>query len=214
MIDEHPPRFAEDEDMARARTFWTEHGRPIVFGAVLGLAGIFGFNYWNHYQQQQSEKASSLYLQIAAQEEISAAQEIAGILRSRHPESVYAVLGSFSLARMQVEQGDLAEAAETLRWIPEHTEDAGLLHVFRIRLAALLLALDSPEEVLSLLSNRENRGFESRYQELMGDAYALRNAQGDIERARTAYRNSMDALPDYSQSGSIIKVKLDNLGDG
>lgn len=214
MIDEHPPRFAEDEDMARARSFWTEHGKPIVFGAVLGLAGIFGYNYWDHYQQQQAEKASSLYFQITAQAEVPAAQEIAGILKARHPESAYAVLGSLALARMQVEQGDLAGAAETLGWIREHTEDSGLLHVTRIRLAALLLAMDSPEEVLSLLSDIPGQSFESRYEELMGDAYALRNAQGDLERARTAYENSISALPAGSESRTLIKLKLDNLGNG
>lgn len=214
MIEEHPARFAEDEDMARARAFWNEHGKPIVFGAVLGLAGIFGFNYWNHYQQQQAEAASSLYLRITTQETIPAAQDIAGQLKDQYPGSVYAVLGSFALAKQQVEQGSLTDAVTTLRWVLEHTEDVGFLHVARIRLATLLLALDSPEEVLALLSNIEGQTFEARYQELMADAFALRNAAGDLDRARAGYRNSIEALPEPSEIKSLIKMKLDNLGAG
>ena len=38
--------MAEDEDVAKLKTWWKEYGLTIVAGAVLGLGGIAGWNAW------------------------------------------------------------------------------------------------------------------------------------------------------------------------
>lgn len=61
MVDENKPQFAEDSELERAKSLWKENGRSIIVGLSVGLASVFGYNYWQGYQQEQAESASILF---------------------------------------------------------------------------------------------------------------------------------------------------------
>ena len=90
MADEKYPQFSESDDMARARAFWKESGKSIVFGISLGLAGIVGFNFWKYHEESQGEQASSLYQQVLSGTGYSDAQTASETLKMEFGDTVYA----------------------------------------------------------------------------------------------------------------------------
>ena len=213
MAEEKKLHFAEDDDVARAKAFWKENGKPIMAGIVIGLGGIVGFNYWQSYQQYQGESASQLYDQIRPGVDAINAMTVAGELKEEFSSSEYASLGAFTLARVFVDEGKLELAAEELKWVAENSVDPGLQHISRVRLASVYLALENPQQVLDLLNGIDGESFAARYHELMGDAYALRGTSGDSGKARNEYQQSMEQLPDYSGQSELIRLKMENLGN-
>ncbi len=87
MAEEKKLHFAEDDDVARAKAFWKENGKPIIAGIVIGLSGIVGFNYWQSYQQYQGESASQLYDQIRPGVDAINAMTVAGELKEEFSSS-------------------------------------------------------------------------------------------------------------------------------
>ena len=212
MAEEKSIQFAEDEDVARARAFWQDNGKSIVTGVVLGLAGIVGFNYWQGYEQHQGESASLLFDQTRDGVDAIAALTVGEELKENHGSTVYAAMGAFSLARIFVEEGKYDVAAAELQWVLDNSEDAGMQHIARLRLASIYLAQERYDDVLGLLTASETGAFTSRYSELLGDAHAGRNGDGDVERARGLYAQSLDNLSQNSANAAAIQLKLDNLG--
>ena len=57
---------SEEEQVDKLKKWWDSNGKQIIAGAVLGLAGIFGGNYYADYQDSQALNARALYLSYAS----------------------------------------------------------------------------------------------------------------------------------------------------
>ncbi len=213
MAEDRLPKFAEDDDVARARAFWNENGKSIMAGILIGLGGIVGFNYWNSYQQNHGEDASVLFDKLRSGQENIDLSSIADELKENYQSTAYADLAAFAMAKHYVENGELDAAAAELNWVIENAKDAGIMHISRLRLASVLLAQQKPEKTLEILTAVEKSSFASRYHELAGDAYVLRGQDGDSKLADNEYRKSLDTLPAGSSNAGLIQLKLDNLGE-
>jgi len=204
-------KLADDDDLARARVFWHEWGKPIVIAIALGLGGIGSFNYWQNYQVQNSESASSLYDQVLSSEDADSARASLDTLKNEYSSLAYSQLAALLMTRLLIEEDRVDEAATELRWAVEHSNDEKITHIARLRLSAAMLSLGQYDEVLNLIAGIDGNVFGARYQELLGDAYALRNRNGDIELARKAYQASLDAENDFFNRQEFVRAKLDNL---
>ncbi len=214
MAEEPKPQFAEDEDLERAKAFWNENGRSIIAGIVLGVGAIGGYNGWQYWQKNQGENASTLF-QNMQDESITfeAAKGLADDLVSDYGKTPYAIHAALLMAKRAVEAEDLDEAANRLQWASDNAEDHGLKHIAGVRLALVHLAKGDPDAVLQLASESKasepgGRQFASRYAELRGDAYVMKQ---DTEAARKAYHESLDALTPGATNRSLLQLKLDNL---
>ena len=210
MADDKLPQFSEDDDLARARAFWKSNGKSIIFGIGLGLAGIAGFNFWQSYEKSQGESASTLYDRVLSSENTDIAIGVGDDLKSQFGDSVYAVLGAFSAAKSLVEEKNYDGASSQLQWVLQNSDDQGILHIARLRLAAVYIANDQAQLALDTLELEDAGGFSARYQELRGDAYVKRNQDGDLALAKTEYENSLESA-DETVNPALIKLKLDNL---
>ena len=56
---------SEEEQVDKIKKWWNSNGKQIIAGAVIGLAGVFGWNYYNDYQDNQALNARTLYLNYA-----------------------------------------------------------------------------------------------------------------------------------------------------
>lgn len=204
-------KLADDDDLVRARVLWHEWGKPIVVAVALGLAGIGGFHYWQHYQTQHSESASLLYDQVLNGEDADSTREDLETLKNEYSSLAYSQLAAMLMARLLIEEDRVDEAATELRWAVEHSSDEKITHIARLRLSAVMLSVGDYDEALNLIVGADREVFQSRYQELLGDAYALRNQNGDMELAREAYQASLDAGNDYFNRQEFVRAKLDNL---
>ncbi|WP_423909837.1 YfgM family protein [Candidatus Spongiihabitans sp.] len=220
MAEDKLPQFAEDDNVVRARAFWNENGKSIVAGVIIGLGGIVGFNYWKSYQQTEGENASVLFdqLRFGQTDNDIDMGPVADELKEKYSSTAYADLAAFSMAKQFVEKNDLESAAHELNWVMDNSQDSGFRHIARLRLASVVLAQETPDKGLEILAITDKGGFESRYHELTGDAYAQRgqggdNQGGDSERARIEYQKSLETLPVGSSHAGFIQLKLDNVGE-
>lgn len=144
-------------------------------------------------------------------ETVAAINELAEQLMADYDGTPYAVHAAFSLAKFSVDAGDLERAAEVLEWAVDNTgDDDGVLHIARVRLAMVWLALGESESVVALLENQDGAGFAARYYELLGDAHLL---NGDANAAARAYQHSLASQTENSVQRDLLKLKVDNLGE-
>ncbi len=231
------PQFAENAELERAKAWWKKNGRAIVVGVGLGLGSVAGYNYWQSYQQTQAENASLLFGKL--QDAVAAAaidaetktepsndtdtenqnhladpiaapiRTLAEDLMSDYRTTPYATNAALLLAKAAVESDALAQAAQALQWILDNSDDNGMQHIARLRLASVLLAQEQSQAALALLTVEDQGGFSARYHELTGDAHLQ---AGDIDSARSAYQRGLDRLPPTSDEHALLKLKRDNLG--
>ncbi|MBX2867056.1 MAG: tetratricopeptide repeat protein [Acidiferrobacterales bacterium] len=214
MAEEPKPQFAEDEDLERAKAFWNENGRSIIAGIVLGVGAIGGYNGWQYWQKDQGENASTLFENMQDESvSFEAAKGLADDLVSDYGKTPYAIHAALLMAKRAVEADDLDEAAGRLKWATSNAADPGLKHIARIRLAMVHLAKGDADAVLDLASETRTKEvgglqFGSRYAELRGDAYVMK---GDLQAARQAYEQSIEALAPGASNRTLLQLKIDNL---
>ncbi len=200
---------AEEQELEDLKKWWSENGRSIVAGVVLGIAAIVGWRGWEGWQQSQAETASDLHQQAmqaleAGQRERLAA--LAGQLALDYAGTPYAALSGLALARLQVGEGDLDAAAVTLqRVVGDASGEAA--QVARLRLARVQIERGEADAALQVLADDFPLAFAGLAAEVRGDAHF---AAGDADAARAAYnqaRASGAALADAAG----LDIKLNEL---
>ncbi len=203
--------LSEKEQLEQIRDWWKEYGWYLVGGAALGGVLLFGWTRYQSYSQQQVEIASALYDElfeaVADRADVRAAELLAEI-RTEHASSPYADQAALLIASLRLDQQQPEAAIDELRSVLESTDDTELALIVRQRLARLLLHLERYDEVLALLEGLEPSRFSGRFSELRGDVYL---AQGDVDRARTAYMEAYNTEFIEVVDRNLLQMKIDDL---
>jgi predicted negative regulator of RcsB-dependent stress response len=208
MNDKIDIELAEDEDLARAKAWWKENGSSIIGGIVIGTILVFGYNFWQSYQQEHAREVAQLYV------EYSRAGEDSGTLDSllEADDSVaYSQLARLKAAKVATDAGEFETAEQLFISVLDSKTDSGILAITSLRLAMIYLANDKPDEALASLEKYSNSNLplmQARVEELKGDIYMQR---GDIEKARSHFETSVGLLTELRQPLQLIQLKLDNL---
>lgn len=206
--------LSEKEQIEAFRGWWSENGRYVISGIVIGAGLLFGWNYWNDQQREARLAASALYESLLAEvadTDVSAAEEAAQRLYSEFDSTVYALQARLAMSRLYMDVGRDEDAADALRELLAAKSDPEMALVARLRLAKILLYQDKPEEVVSLLDGYRDSAFASRYNETLGDAWV---AQGRIEEATEAYTAALADNPNTpTVDRALIQMKLYDLPD-
>jgi predicted negative regulator of RcsB-dependent stress response len=202
----------DEQQIESLRAWWKENGTSIIFGVALGVAGIFGWRWWQEYETAQAEAASGLFEQMTTasrQSDNKAAESLATRLVEEFPSTGYAVLAKLYQARRSVDAGDLDAAAAHLQWALEQDPDSWLKLELALNLARVRTAQEKYDEALALISVPDAGEFSASYDELRGDIEILR---GNHAAARTAYERAVAASRAKRLDTAILELKLDNLG--
>ena len=198
----------DNEQLDRAHEWWKKNGSAVIGGIVLGLIGVLGINYWQTYQTNKAEAASTLFDQMGQafrdddqENAILTGEDIV----EKYASTPYAASASLYLAKIKVEDKDYAGAKQHLQWVVDNSKSASMIHTAKARLAYLALAENQPEQVLTLLENADASAFEPQYQELLGDAYIALGRSAD---AATAYDKALKGLTDGSPYATILNQKI------
>jgi predicted negative regulator of RcsB-dependent stress response len=201
----------EEEQVEKLKAWLKENGLSIVFGIVIGVGGIGGYNYWVHVQETTAAKASGHFTQMIdalAAEDGEGLQEQADILITDHASTDYALLAHLALARNHVANADFEQAEAALQQVVGSAAQRPLAYVARIRLAAVQLQTEQFEKALTTLAIEFPAQFAALADELRGDIFAM---QGKGEEATEAYRKAQLAEPKPANV-EFLRQKLNDLG--
>ncbi|MFV2056312.1 MAG: YfgM family protein [Thiohalomonadales bacterium] len=203
----------EEEQIEAIKKWWRDNWKALFGGILLGLGLLYGGRAW--FQQKDNYAASAsvefeAMVQAAGSDKKTEAGEFAAKLLGQYTDTPYAVMASFAMAKIKVEEKDLQTAKIHLRWALEHTTRPAFKHIARLRLARVMLAEGGLDEALSQLSNLDTGTYTSSYEELKGDIYL---SKGDVDLARTAYKLALVSMDTSSRGREIVEMKLDDLGE-
>jgi len=108
----------EDEQVEQIKKWWKSNGRQIIAGAVIGLAGIWGWNSYSSYQDQQLLEARALYLNYASDSSNIGAYEK---LSEDFANSSYTDQATLLMAKNLFDEGNYSEALNLIEPLTEHS---------------------------------------------------------------------------------------------
>lgn len=206
--------LSEKEQLDEMRAWWSENGRFVITGVVLGVAIIFGFNQWRSSIENAQTEASNLFEEVMSavgNGDADAAEVAANNLFDNYDRTVYPDQTRLALARLYMDKGRDQDAVDVLRQLIVEEDESELQLVGRLRLAKVLLYQNKADEVIELMEGRNAGGFAARYTEVLGDAYV---ATGDYAAAQTAYLAALTENQSVQTIDSnLIQLKINDLPD-
>ncbi len=196
LLDEH-------EQSERVRNWLRNNGAGLIGGVALGLAVIFGWQWWQNDRQHKKEQANLEYrkaMESIAGKDLKKAEAAVAALGER--DGVYADLAALQLAKAQVDGGQRDAAIATLRAVQP---EPALQTVVTQRLARLLIDAGKHDEALKLIGNATD----SSSLEIRGDALT---AAGKLAEAREAYTKALTSLDVAAPQRRVVELKLTEVG--
>ncbi|MGY3863055.1 MULTISPECIES: YfgM family protein [Aeromonas] len=197
----------EEQQVEVIKEWWKENGTSVIAGTVIGLVGLFGWRYYNQYQQQTMEASSHAYNQVITQlaKGDAAGFEQAEQFVSANKGDSYGELAALQLAAAAVKAGKLDLAAEQLTQVAT-SGDESIRPIAALRLARVLNDQGKADDALAQLGKINSDAFKAQVAEVRGD---ILQKQGKIEEARDAYQAAADA--GGLQGSQELKLKMDDL---
>ncbi|MCC6302341.1 MAG: tetratricopeptide repeat protein [Gammaproteobacteria bacterium] len=203
----------EEEQLEDLKKWWERYRNPLIYGLLAGVVTILGVRAWVAHQGNLAVSASNEYEQLQLESRagnVDAVLTRGGYIIDTYPRTPYAALSAFILAREYVDKGDLPAARTRLEWVIEHAKQPEFVHIARLRLGKLMLAMGEGAQALALLEPVQGDAYAAEYEELKGDIYA---ETGQTAKARQAYELALDKLA-AGADGRMLRIKLDNLDAG
>ncbi|MBW3760401.1 tetratricopeptide repeat protein [Aeromonas jandaei] len=197
----------EEQQVEVIKEWWKENGTSVIAGTVIGLVGLFGWRYYNQYQQQTMEASSHAYNQVITQlaKGDAAGFEQAAQFVSANKGDSYGELAALQLAAAAVKASKLDLAVEQLTQVAT-SGDESIRPIAALRLARVLNDQGKADEALAQLGKINSDAFKAQVAEVRGD---ILQKQGKIEEARDAYQAAADA--GGLQGSQELKLKMDDL---
>ena len=199
----------DDEKVEAIKKWWKENGTAVIAGIGIGLVAVFGWRAWVNHQEQVGQNASLAFEQLlmaASSGQHESAEKQADTLADEHAGTPYAALADLALAKVRVEQDDLAGAAEALRSAIAKAPDPSLATLAAFRLARVLIASDALDEAMTVIELHDDDGaFSADFAGLRGD---IALAKGETADARAAYEAALAGDAGLSR---LIELKLQDL---
>lgn len=203
--------LTQEEQEDRVKEWWKDNGSSVITGCVLGIALVIGVNYWRGSRNTASEQASEIYdtltsAQVSA--EGSDVMNLTSTLKDSYSGTPYASKAALIEAREYVELGQLDNATASLRWAMENTDEAGVVHAARLRLARIEIEQGRLDDAAALLLLDDYQGFDSQYHELQGDIALLNE---DFRGAEEQYSLALERVGNDVGYAAVLTIKRDSL---
>lgn len=198
----------ETDQLEVVRSFFRENGKAILLGIVLGSGGLFGWNYWQTYQENSAAESAAGFYQVSQQ---LAADKADALVEAERfviaNKNVYGVFAALDVAQNLVKNADYENAQRQLEAGLAQTDDINLHSLINLRIARLQMQQQQPDAALQTLSKVSAIGWLAQMQEIRGDILV---AKGDLAAARVAYTEGMQLDPSQAYQ-SLLSIKLNNI---
>jgi len=200
----------EEQQIEQLKDWWKENGTPLLIGAALGLAGFFGWEFWDEqqatYQSSASDQYNALNKQIEAKD-LEQQSQLANAIKKDFSDTAYAALSAFHLAKLAVNKGDFEAATSELNWVISKNIADDMSGIAKIRLARINISLNQAQQAIELLDFEVDSGFYELASLVKGDAYM---ALGKSAEALEAYQTAV-AKGQTSASHPSLKLAIEEL---
>ena len=194
----------EEEQVDKIKKWWNSNGKQIIAGAVLGLAGVFGWNSYGDYQDSQALNSRTLYLSYASDSSNVGAYDK---LIKDHPSSSYADQATLLMAKYLFEAENYSLALEALKPLIS-SENTVIASTAILRSASLYLELREHNKALTILNVDAEEGFSGLFYNLTGDIYL---DLSNNEEAKKYFNLAIENITENSSLTQLIQIKLDDL---
>ena len=203
----------EEENTEFLGSLWDKYKYLIALSLVLFGAGIFGWESWSQNRLSNLQDSADMYESFvnSLNDDDLDQKVLADQIIKKYPNTLYADLVTFHLAKISVEEEDLNKAEEHLMWILQrHDSKWGsdfdpIEATARLRLARVLIANDNSNKALEIINESENMS--SSLHEVKGDA---EEKLGSYTEAKLSYLKALESNQSQSVE-AILKMKLANL---
>lgn len=203
----------EEQQVEALKKWWKDNSKSVIGGVIIGVGVLLGGRAYIQQTHQHVELASASFeamMMDMEQNKNTEAADLGAQILGQYVDTPYAAMASLALAKIKLDEGDLATAKTHLRYALDHSEKDEVKHVVRLRLARLLLTEGKHDEAIQLLNSVEPGVFKSSYEELKGDVYL---ALGKVNEARNAYNIALATLEPTSRNRTFLQMKIDDLGE-
>ena len=194
----------EEEQVEQIKKWWNSNGKQIIAGAVIGLAGIWGWNSYSDYQDKQSLNARSLYLSYASDSNNLGAYDK---LTTDFSSSSYSDQAILLMAKYLFDAGSYAQALGVINPLINNPSSV-IANSAALRTASIHLQLGQHDQALSILEGQSDDGFLGLIYNLMGDIYLDLSNHKDAQKY---YSLAIDNVTINSNLTQLIQIKLDDL---
>jgi hypothetical protein len=173
--------FREVEEEVRQdeyKKLWTRHGNKIIGVALAAVLVVAGLEGWKYYQHTQAEQASVIYLDAVQKANDGKFDDaLAALAAVHHPG--FGQLAKLREGAVLAEKGDIEKAVAAYdAIIAEPTIDKVLSDLARIRQGYLLVDTKTPDELLLKLGmfDKEGNAWRHAAREIFGlSAYRIKD---------------------------------------
>ena len=194
----------EKEQVEQIKKWWNSNAKQIIAGAVIGIAGIWGWNTYSDYQDNQSLNARSLYLSYASDSNNLGAYDR---LTTDFSSSSYSDQAILLMAKYLFDAQSYTQALGVIKPLINNPSSV-IANTAALRAASIHLQLGQHDQALLILAGQSEDGFSGLIYNLMGDIHI---DLGNRSEAQTYYSLAIDNVTKNSNLTQLIQIKLDDL---
>lgn len=209
MVDIIEGYESEEQQVEAIKSWWKKNGNTLIIGAVVGLAGLWGWRFYNESvisnQEATSQAYSDMLLQFEAQEDEKDLESISAFAAD-NADNNYGVLASLLLAKEAVTQKNYELAKTQLVQLQSQNSYEPLNAVINLRLARIQAELGEYEQALATLALISEKRFLAKAYQVKGSVYLQ---QGEVNQARTAFQDAINAS--QGRVDPVLQLQFDDL---
>jgi predicted negative regulator of RcsB-dependent stress response len=200
--------LSDEEQLARLRSWWQDHGVALLVGVVLVIGGVVG---WRWYQSDVASRivaASDLYVDFLSADG-DARDALGRQIIDQGEGTAYPAFVLMAQADEAVADGDAATAEPLLRQAVTVASGDALADTARLRLARVLFELERTDEALGELGAVRGDGYLALAAELKGDIHLFR---GERALAHQSFVTAQSYLAADDQR-PVLEMKIADTAD-
>ena len=204
--------LTDDEQLEHVKRVVSENWVWVIGGVALGAALIFGYRYYDGYRNERALKAAAQFGDMTSaleRNDRNRTRQVAAGLIKDFPTSPYADQAQLVVARLYVDEGQLANAIAPLSQVMNNSKDIELKRIARLRLARVLTDQGKPDEAVNTLAQDNWGAFAARAHEVRGDAFYVKK---DIRSALAQYKAALDTGDAGNVDSALLQLKMTDLG--
>lgn len=197
--------YDEYEQGEAVKKWLADNFGAMIFGIVLGLGGLLGWQYWQNQQVASKRQAAEALATLTTDESKSSVADLDAFLE-QVDNTASASLAAMHLAGRAMAQDKPEEAIALLQRVVENGEPEVFRYLAGLRLARVQLSTGDLTGAEAQLGQLENTQFAAMAAEVRGD---LLLTKGDQSGARAAYQIALDGI--VGGDRALLQMKLDDL---